>query len=195
MGIASLTTLSNKIMFASAVTCLQLVKDSLLFVVLLIVDSGTRHTHHHRLHDDCWLARELSSWHLLSIVYGCVRLVVARESVQAAWYFETNLERSYSPSSENLQALGGPESTCSGRSAAYRTAAEFQSVAVPTIWRRLCKHLLVLVLLLRLQAVRLSSSAYNKDQTDPPMRKHCFQYYTIRITNKSPDTTIQIETK
>jgi len=30
------------------------------------------------------------------------------------------------------------------------------------------------------------SSAYNKDQSDPPMRKHCFQY-TIRITNNSED--------
>jgi ATP-dependent Clp protease ATP-binding subunit ClpA len=28
------------------------------------------------------------------------------------------------------------------------------------------------------------SSVYNPDQSDPPMRKHCFQY-TIRITNNS----------
>ena len=35
------------------------------------------------------------------------------------------------------------------------------------------------------------SSVYNKDQSDPPMRKHCFQY-TIRITNKSSDSTIQL---
>lgn len=31
------------------------------------------------------------------------------------------------------------------------------------------------------------SSTYNKDQSDPPMRKHCFQY-TIRITNNSAET-------
>lgn len=35
------------------------------------------------------------------------------------------------------------------------------------------------------------SSVYNKDQSDPPMRKHCFQY-TIRITNNSPADTIQL---
>ncbi len=31
------------------------------------------------------------------------------------------------------------------------------------------------------------SSKYNTEQSDPPMRKHCFQY-TIRITNNSEDT-------
>lgn len=35
------------------------------------------------------------------------------------------------------------------------------------------------------------SSVYNKDQSDPPMRKHCFQY-TIRITNNSPIDTLQL---
>ena len=35
------------------------------------------------------------------------------------------------------------------------------------------------------------SSVYNKDQSDPPMRKHCFQY-TIRITNNSDKDTIQL---
>lgn len=35
------------------------------------------------------------------------------------------------------------------------------------------------------------SSIYNKEQSDPPMRKHCFQY-TIRITNNSPTDTIQL---
>jgi len=35
------------------------------------------------------------------------------------------------------------------------------------------------------------SSVYNKEQSDPPMRKHCFQY-TIRITNNSPKDTIQL---
>jgi len=35
------------------------------------------------------------------------------------------------------------------------------------------------------------SSTYNKEQSDPPMRKHCFQY-TIRITNSSPTDTIQL---
>lgn len=35
------------------------------------------------------------------------------------------------------------------------------------------------------------SSVYNKDQSDPPMRKHCFQY-TIRITNNSEKDTIQL---
>ena len=35
------------------------------------------------------------------------------------------------------------------------------------------------------------TSVYNKEQSDPPMRKHCFQY-TIRITNNSPTDTIQL---
>jgi len=35
------------------------------------------------------------------------------------------------------------------------------------------------------------SSVYNKEQSDPPMRKHCFQY-TIRIANSSPTDTIQL---
>ena len=35
------------------------------------------------------------------------------------------------------------------------------------------------------------SSVYNKEQSDPPMRKHCFQY-TIKITNSSPTDTIQL---
>jgi len=35
------------------------------------------------------------------------------------------------------------------------------------------------------------SSVYNKEQSDPPMRKHCF-HYTIRITNSSPTDTIQL---
>jgi len=35
------------------------------------------------------------------------------------------------------------------------------------------------------------TSSYNKEQSDPPMRKHCFQY-TIRITNNSPTDTIQL---
>ncbi len=35
------------------------------------------------------------------------------------------------------------------------------------------------------------SSKYNTEQSDPPMRKHCFQY-TIRITNNSPTDTIQL---
>jgi ApaG protein len=35
------------------------------------------------------------------------------------------------------------------------------------------------------------SSSYNTAQSDPPMRKHCFQY-TIRITNDSPTDTIQL---
>jgi ApaG protein len=35
------------------------------------------------------------------------------------------------------------------------------------------------------------TSIYNKEQSDPPMRKHCFQY-TIRITNNSPTDTIQL---
>jgi len=35
------------------------------------------------------------------------------------------------------------------------------------------------------------TSTYNKEASDPPMRKHCFQY-TIRITNNSPTDTIQL---
>merc|ERR1719469_1716575 len=35
------------------------------------------------------------------------------------------------------------------------------------------------------------SSSYNTGQSDPPMRKHCFQY-TIRITNNSPSDTVQL---
>lgn len=35
------------------------------------------------------------------------------------------------------------------------------------------------------------TSVYNKEQSDPPMRKHCFQY-TIRITNNSMTDTIQL---
>lgn len=35
------------------------------------------------------------------------------------------------------------------------------------------------------------SSKYNTEQSDPPMRKHCFQY-TIRITNNSSTDTIQL---
>ncbi len=35
------------------------------------------------------------------------------------------------------------------------------------------------------------TSSYNTAQSDPPMRKHCFQY-TIRITNNSPTDTIQL---
>jgi ApaG protein len=35
------------------------------------------------------------------------------------------------------------------------------------------------------------TSSYNAEQSDPPMRKHCFQY-TIRITNESPTDTIQL---
>lgn len=35
------------------------------------------------------------------------------------------------------------------------------------------------------------SSVYNNEQSDPPMRKHCFQY-TIRITNNSATDTIQL---
>lgn len=35
------------------------------------------------------------------------------------------------------------------------------------------------------------TSTYNKEQSDPPMRKHCFQY-TIRITNNSETDTIQL---
>mmetsp|Transcript_20272 Transcript_20272/g.58604 ORF Transcript_20272/g.58604 Transcript_20272/m.58604 type:complete len:818 (-) Transcript_20272:456-2909(-) len=35
------------------------------------------------------------------------------------------------------------------------------------------------------------SSNYNSEQSDPPMRKHCFQY-TIRITNNSSTDTIQL---
>jgi ApaG protein len=35
------------------------------------------------------------------------------------------------------------------------------------------------------------SSVYNNEQSDPAMRKHCFQY-TIKITNNSPTDTIQL---
>jgi ApaG protein len=35
------------------------------------------------------------------------------------------------------------------------------------------------------------TSTYNYEQSDPPMRKHCFQY-TIRITNNSDKDTIQL---
>mmetsp|Transcript_15787 Transcript_15787/g.21661 ORF Transcript_15787/g.21661 Transcript_15787/m.21661 type:complete len:811 (-) Transcript_15787:321-2753(-) len=35
------------------------------------------------------------------------------------------------------------------------------------------------------------SSNYNTEQSDPPMRKHCFQY-TIRITNDSETETVQL---
>merc|ERR1719491_2935134 len=35
------------------------------------------------------------------------------------------------------------------------------------------------------------TSSYNTDQSDPPMRKHCFQY-TIRITNNSDTDTVQL---
>eukprot|EP00559_Dactyliosolen_fragilissimus_P001804 CAMPEP_0184863764 /NCGR_PEP_ID=MMETSP0580-20130426/12369_1 /TAXON_ID=1118495 /ORGANISM="Dactyliosolen fragilissimus" /LENGTH=821 /DNA_ID=CAMNT_0027362277 /DNA_START=164 /DNA_END=2629 /DNA_ORIENTATION=+ len=35
------------------------------------------------------------------------------------------------------------------------------------------------------------NSNYNTEQSDPPMRKHCFQY-TIRITNNSSTDTIQL---
>jgi len=35
------------------------------------------------------------------------------------------------------------------------------------------------------------SSVYNKEQSDAPMRKHCFQY-TIRVTNNSSFDTIQL---
>jgi len=35
------------------------------------------------------------------------------------------------------------------------------------------------------------TSSYNTDQSDPPMRKHCFQY-TIRIANNSPTDTVQL---
>ena len=35
------------------------------------------------------------------------------------------------------------------------------------------------------------TSAYNSENSDPPMRKHCFQY-TVRITNDSPDDTVQL---
>jgi len=41
-------------------------------------------------------------------------------------------------------------------------------------------------------AVRIQvSSSYNSSQSDPPMRKHCFQY-TIQITNLSSTDTIQL---
>ena len=35
------------------------------------------------------------------------------------------------------------------------------------------------------------SSAYNTENSDPPMRKHCFQY-TVRITNNSDKDTVQL---
>ncbi|KAL7532541.1 hypothetical protein ACHAXR_004695 [Thalassiosira sp. AJA248-18] len=35
------------------------------------------------------------------------------------------------------------------------------------------------------------SSAYNTENSDPPMRKHCFQY-TVRITNNSESDTVQL---
>lgn len=35
------------------------------------------------------------------------------------------------------------------------------------------------------------TSAYNSENSDPPMRKHCFQY-TVRITNDSPTETVQL---
>ncbi|KAL7498068.1 hypothetical protein ACHAWT_009830 [Skeletonema menzelii] len=35
------------------------------------------------------------------------------------------------------------------------------------------------------------SSAYNTENSDPPMRKHCFQY-TVRITNNSDTDTVQL---
>mmetsp|Transcript_10973 Transcript_10973/g.20097 ORF Transcript_10973/g.20097 Transcript_10973/m.20097 type:complete len:842 (+) Transcript_10973:199-2724(+) len=35
------------------------------------------------------------------------------------------------------------------------------------------------------------SSAYNSENSDPPMRKHCFQY-TVRITNNSDSDTVQL---
>ena len=35
------------------------------------------------------------------------------------------------------------------------------------------------------------NSSYNLDQSDVPMRKHCFQY-TVRITNDSEDDTVQL---
>ncbi|KAL3763286.1 hypothetical protein ACHAWU_008989 [Discostella pseudostelligera] len=35
------------------------------------------------------------------------------------------------------------------------------------------------------------SSAYNTENSDPPMRKHCFQY-TVRITNNSETDTVQL---
>ncbi|KAL9190298.1 hypothetical protein ACHAXT_007509 [Thalassiosira profunda] len=35
------------------------------------------------------------------------------------------------------------------------------------------------------------TSAYNSENSDPPMRKHCFQY-TVRITNDSPTDTVQL---
>jgi uncharacterized protein affecting Mg2+/Co2+ transport len=35
------------------------------------------------------------------------------------------------------------------------------------------------------------SSTYNTEQTDSPVRKHCFQY-TIRITKNSPTETVQL---
>jgi len=38
------------------------------------------------------------------------------------------------------------------------------------------------------------SSKYNSAQSDPPMRKHCFQY-TIKITNNSPADTVQLRSR
>ena len=35
------------------------------------------------------------------------------------------------------------------------------------------------------------TSAYNNENSDPPMRKHCFQY-TVRITNNSESDTVQL---
>jgi len=35
------------------------------------------------------------------------------------------------------------------------------------------------------------SSTYNSENSDPPMRKHCFQY-TVRITNNSSSDTVQL---
>jgi len=35
------------------------------------------------------------------------------------------------------------------------------------------------------------ASSYNTEQSDPPMRKHCFQY-TIRIVNNSEENTVQL---
>jgi len=44
-------------------------------------------------------------------------------------------------------------------------------------------------------AVRIQvSSSYNSAQSDPPMRKHCFQY-TIQITNLSSTDTIQLQSR
>jgi len=38
------------------------------------------------------------------------------------------------------------------------------------------------------------SSTYNSAQSDPPMRKHCFQY-TIKITSKSTTDTVQLTSR